>query len=43
MPDTKDIKINRFIQQILTEHLLYARYCNTAVNKRVPALMELIF
>lgn len=43
IPYTKDININRFIQQILTKCVLYTRHCDMAENKTVPALMVLIF
>lgn len=43
MPYSKDININRFIQQILTKCLLHTRHCDIAENKRVPALTVLTF
>lgn len=43
MPYTKDININRFIQQILIKCLLHIRHCDMAENKRVPAPMVLKF
>lgn len=43
MSDTKDININKFIQQILTNEYLLNVRCDVAVHKGVPALTKLLF